>query len=251
MHKIKRDFLNYQITDFSLKKAWDEIAHDYYNDEHKTCRIFDAVIDYYLPRFFKKLKKKGIILDLGGGKGRISNLLNLSNYKYITLDISHKMLQKGGITSQNKERIQSSVLHLPLREQMIDGIFSLLGDSYILPKLFELVYRSLKKNGIFIFALPTKIWALTLRSILDIPEDRTVFHNSDSEPIIVPSYVYSEDQIKNYLRIFKFKEIKINQYTIKNIINIRDLSQHILLPSNYLKISPEDLPIITITYCSK
>ena len=217
MHKLKRDLLNYQIEDFSLKEAWDQIGHDYYSNEHKTCRLFDAIIDYHLPYFFKKLPDKGIILDLGGGKGRISNLLNSFNYKYITIDISWNMLQNGGTTSQNKELIQSSVLHLPFKEQMIDVIFSLLGDSYILPNLFELVYRSLRKKGIFIFALPTKIWALTLRSILGIPENKTVFHNSDSEPIIVPSYVYSEDQIKNYLRIFKFKEIEINQYTLKNL----------------------------------
>lgn len=251
MHKIKKKYLDYRLEDYNLKNTWDKIANDYYNDEHKTCRIFDAIIDYNLPYFFKKLPNNGVILDLGGGKGRIYNLLKSLNYRYITIDISYNMMQNGGIISQNIERLQSTVLHLPFKEQEIDIIFSLLGDSYILPSTFELVYKALRKKGVFIFALPTKIWALTLRSILGISENKTIFHNSDSEPIIVPSYVYSCDQIENYLRTFKFNEIEINQFTVKDIINIREISKHILLPSEYLKTPPEDLPIITITYCSK
>lgn len=152
MHTIKEK-KNKKIPKFNydLKKAWDQIAYDYYNNIHHTCRIFDAVIDFYMSKYIKKLPKQGIFLDLGGGSGKLQKYINSLKSNLIIGDISKNILNIGKNDSLNLSHIQFSVNELPFCERIFDGIVSILGDSYMHPKVFQKIYDTLKFGGSFPF----------------------------------------------------------------------------------------------------
>lgn len=234
-----------------LKKKWDQIAYDYYNDIHPTSRNFDAVIDFYLPHYVKRLPRKGLFLDLGGGAGKLHKFVHSPHSRIIIGDISINMLKKGEKSSRDIPRTQLSAFQLPFYREVFDGVVSILGDAYMLPQTFQEVYRILKFGGIFIIALPSKVWASTLRSKIGISIDETVFASRIYQTINVPSFLYSEIELDNYLVNFKFRDIEVKSFTAKGVVKESKLSPHILMPCNDLEISPYELPIITIAFARK
>ena len=248
MKSLNKNFLK---LDRLLKQKWEQIAYHYYTDYHPTTRNFDAVIDFYLPSYLKRVPKQGLFLDLGGGRGKLHQFMQLHRSKIIVGDISINMLKIEEETSQDFLRIQLSAFHLPFRNGIFDGVISILGDPYVLPEVFQEVWRILKFEGIFIIALPSKLWASTLRPKIRVPLDKTVFTNKIYGTIKVPSFSYSEIELKNHLLNAKFRNVKVRSFTAKHLIQKSELSPHILIPCKNLGISPYDLPIVTIASACK
>lgn len=242
---------NFHKLNYLLKERWDRIAHDYYTNTHRTSRNFDAVIEFYLPHYLERLPRKGLFLDLGGGAGRLHKLMRSPQSKVIIGDISVNMLKTGGEISQDALHIQLSAFQLPFRKEVFDGAVSILGDSYALPEVFQEVWRTLKSGGVFTIALPSKVWGSTLRSKIGIPIDKTVFVSPLYGAIKVPSFLYSEAELKSHLLNAKFRDVEVRSFTAKQVIKELELSPHILIPCNDLEISPYNLPIVTIAFAYK
>lgn len=234
-----------------LKEKWDQIAPDYYGNLHPTTRNFDAVIGCYLPYYLELVSKQGLFLDLGGGCGRLPEYLCSPQAKIVVGDISLPMLKTGRAARQGISYIQLSAFQLPFRDEVFDAVVSILGDSYALPEAFQEIHRILKSTGIFIIALPSKLWASVLRPKIGLPADETVLTSSSYGAIRVPSVLYSEAELQNCLLNTHFEDVQVRSFASKGVIEESTLSPHILTASSDFNASPLDLPIVTIALARK
>jgi ubiquinone/menaquinone biosynthesis C-methylase UbiE len=103
------------------------------------------------------LKKDCIILELGGGNGRMSEYLGDIYTKVYALDISGEMIKQGKERLDDMpqiEFIETDGMTIPLKDNLVDVAFSYLVFQHFKTKEmvesnFREVYRVLKPKGIF------------------------------------------------------------------------------------------------------
>ncbi len=96
-------------------KIFSNIAHRY--DDFVGTFDYDKIATY-LP-----LMKDELILDLGGGTGRVSKDLANNTNGCIILDLSYKMLLQAKMKSRSMFLIQGLSQHLPFRKKSLKQIF--------------------------------------------------------------------------------------------------------------------------------
>ena len=234
-----------------LKMIWDTLAKEYYSEVHKTSRNFDAIIRYYLPKMIPKLRSDGLYLDLGGGSGKLKELYTNGGSDIILGDISLAMMKTETNSLSPTCYIQMDAFNMPLKANVFDGVFSLLGDSFALREVFEEVLRVLKANGFFLITLPTKLWAENLRLSLGVKINETIFTTQEGRLIKVPSFVYDSKDLERTLLSIGFKEVKTGEWRPLNIIPRGRFSRDVLVVARNLDVPPEDLPLITYAFAHK
>lgn len=234
-----------------LKKVWDILANEYYSQEHKTSRNFDTIIHDWLPRIMPRLPPKGLYLDLGGGKGRLAELYANKGLSVIVGDISAVMMKTGIDSSHSRFCVQMDAFNIPFKEDIFDGVFSLLGDAYSLHEAFKEVFRILKTRGFFFVALPTKIWADNLRRFLGIDKNRAVFKTRNGRSVEVPSFLYDLEDLKETLLSVGFARVKAGERQPSGLILKDQFSKDVLISANNLGVPPEELPLITYALAYK
>jgi SAM-dependent methyltransferase len=109
------------------RREWKRLARDsYHRLEFDTTMHF---VEKYLP------KKKGLVLDAGGGPGRYAIELGKRGYEVVLLDLSLDMLRiarrqirKSGIRAKVKQIIQGSIDNLSMFDnETFDGVVCLGG----------------------------------------------------------------------------------------------------------------------------
>lgn len=111
-------------------------------------------IQHWTPYILKNLSKinhlyknnEGVVLDVGGGLAPISDITNLSNYKYILLDPDLNRLNS---CTKPIEKIQGYAENIPLKESSIDILITSSCLQYInQDEFFDECKRVLKRGGI-------------------------------------------------------------------------------------------------------
>lgn len=109
------------------RREWRRLARDSYHKlEFDTTRHF---IEKYLP------KKKGLVLDAGGGPGRYTIELAKLGYEVVLLDLSSDMLKiaeqqikKSGVQEKVRQIVQGSIDDLSMfNNETFDGVVCLGG----------------------------------------------------------------------------------------------------------------------------
>lgn len=152
------------------------------------------------------LNQKGKILDLGCGDGRIAKILFNRKVDY-GLDISQKALDSAEEKNIYKSLISAKAENIPLKDNSIDLVFSNCTIEHIknLETVLGEVKRVLKKNGGFIFTVPS-----------DFYTEYNIFNKIEIVPIcklygwlrnkkLNHYHVYSLDKWKNILKKYNFK----------------------------------------------
>jgi ubiquinone/menaquinone biosynthesis C-methylase UbiE len=108
------------------KKAefFDNLSPNWHQENILTPREQELIQSILPP---SELSRGGLLLDLGGGTGRLSEYLAASYpLSYLVLDISHGMLRAGLDLSPHPavNRIQSDAHLLPLQDESVRFIFS-------------------------------------------------------------------------------------------------------------------------------
>ena len=234
-----------------VKKVWDTIGNEYYSEVHKTSRNFDTIIHNRLPRIISKLHSNGLYLDLGGGRGRLKEIYTDISFNIVVGDISLAMMKTGTDIATSTCYIQMDAFRIPFNENTFDGVFSLLGDPYSLPDVFEEVLRILKPDGFFFLALPTKIWAENLRPILGVEINQFVFRIRDGRLMKSPSFVYDSKNLQKILLSIGFRQVKTGEWRSLNLISKDQFSRDVLIAAKNLDMPPEYLPLITYALAYK
>lgn len=234
-----------------LKMVWDTMANEYYSEVHKTSRNFDAIIHNRLPRIIPKLHSKGLYLDLGGGRGRLRELYTNTSFDVVVGDISLAMMKTRKDSPTSTCYIQMDAFRIPFKGNAFDGVFSLLGDPYSLTNVFEEVLRILKPNGFFFIALPTKIWAESVRPFLGVEINQTVFKTRNGRLVKSPSFVYDSKDLHKILLSTGFRKVKTGEWQSLDLISKDRFSRDVLIAAKNLDISPEYLHLITYALAHK
>lgn len=115
-------------------------------------------VNKIISKFYKKKLKKNLILDLGCGTGKHSYKLNKIGYDVIGLDQSSHMLKIAKIINEENNNIflKKNITNFNYINKFSAAIsmFAVIGyltSNKELIKVFENTYKSLKKNGVFIF----------------------------------------------------------------------------------------------------
>lgn len=234
-----------------LKNFWDKIAAEYYEEMHETSRNFDRIIQQNLPKIIPELHSKGLYLDLGGGRGRIQKLFSYCEADVIVGDISVAMMKTDPNTFGLISYVQMDAFEIPFRRNTFDGVFSLLGDPYALPKAFKEVLRISKASGFFFLALPSRVWAESLRSVLGVEINQTIFKTRDSRFIETQSFVYDPDELKKVLQAVGFKQVHTGNWRPMKSIPKAQLSRDVLTAAKNIKVPCEKMPLITYAFAIK
>ena len=148
----------------------------------------------------------GLVVDMGCGTGKITELLALKGYDMIGIDNSEEMLSiaREKLMEYEEKDPRKSILYLlqDMREMELygtvraavsicDSMNYILEDEELL-EVFRLVNNYLDEKGIFIFDLNTEY---KYREILG---DRNICENRDDASFIWENYYYPEQAINEY-----------------------------------------------------
>lgn len=162
-------------------------------------------------RYLEELLKEhnvqdGLVVDMGCGTGKITELLALKGYDMIGIDNSEEMLSiaREKLMEYEEEDPRKSILYLlqDMREMELygtvraavsicDSMNYILEDEELL-EVFRLVNNYLDEKGVFIFDLNTEY---KYREILG---DRNICENREDASFIWENYYYPEQAINEY-----------------------------------------------------
>lgn len=222
---------------------YDQIANEYYNESHKTCRNFDETSKNALKEYKGWIPSKGLILDIGCGRGRCKEFLDIDCSRVIQLDSSQEMLK----LSPREEcllQVHHSAEKLPFIDSSFSCITSFLCDPFFGLDFLKESFRVLQPNGLFIATTPSYEWGRELRKKIKIDESETRFILSDGKQVKVPSILASKDLIISMLKRsgFSYESIKITGHKLPNDVTI--ISKDVIDAANELRCEPTELDLV-------
>lgn len=199
--------LNIKTSDIDAinLKCYDEIAVEYGDLSHETCRDFDSGTVCFLKKAIKhnelsELKDAFRYLDVGVGTGVSLDILmpwlEEKKANIEVLDISEKMLE---INKAKYDNRISKYHHLsihnfdnPLKYDLIVGA---LCDPFLTKDFLQIMKKSLTIGGILLLTFPTHTWAKKIRKDNII---QTTFHNKQRVKHISYSFCWSKSDLIKY-----------------------------------------------------
>lgn len=138
----------------SVKKDYDLIAEQYFEEFGTVLEDIDLI-----NKFKSYLEKEDLIIDLGGGNGKLTNFFNENGYNAVCYDFSENMIKFAIKTYPNIQFIVDDIININnhFNKESIDGIIAMYSLFHIpkenLNQLFFDINNILRKNGIFCFSL--------------------------------------------------------------------------------------------------
>lgn len=201
--------------------CYDAIAHEYDDDEHKTCRDFDKLNIRFLKMCFDELLIDIDIknyLDIGVGTGNSLGLVNEYLSQYFddffidVIDISEKMLnvvkQKFSIT--NIKYHNTSIFSFK-NDKKYDLIVSTLCDPFLTKKYIEILTKLISKKGIILLTFPTDAFAKKTRKGIETLK-YTTFHDRNRNEYKSYSFCWNYIEMINVLKDYGFEIICVYNY---------------------------------------
>ena len=111
--------------------------------------------------FFLKYFKAGRLLDVGGGKGRISIPLSTSKHRFVLLEISQEYLREAKKRAKSVLLVKGDAKSLPFKDKVFDSILlwkdvlNLCFNDY--EKAFSESIRVLKNSGRIILSCESRL----------------------------------------------------------------------------------------------
>jgi len=220
---------NLKIEDIDKlnKICYDNIANEYADSTHETCRDFDSGTICFLKKAIKfneltELESGFNYLDIGVGTGvSLDFLLPYLEEKKANidvLDISENMLEicKEKFGNKISNYINTSI-HNFVPTKKYDLIVSSLCDPFLTNEAIGILKKSLSTNGVLLITLPANTWAKKVR--LDNIQ-QTTFHNKNREKKISYSFCWSKSDL-----IKKFEETGLYN-TYSRVILIDDIKKN-------------------------
>ena len=126
--------------------------------DHPSVILWRSIELSHLSEFFSKMKKvPHPILDLGCGEGEIAKALFGEGIINVGLDNEADMVEKAKKSKVYQKVVLGDAINLPFPKEKFNFVFSNCVIEHIpeLDKVLEEVSRVLKKNGLFVFTVPS------------------------------------------------------------------------------------------------
>ena len=229
---------------------YDQIAGEYYDSFHKTCRNFDQTTLKAIEPIRPRIPQDGLILDIGCGRGRCVEFLNVEADRVIQLDNSRAMLE-----ISPRENCLLQVLHdaeeLPFLACSFACVTSFLCDPFLGLNFLAETYRVLESGGLFLATTSTLEWGTALRDEIGIDCSETRFKTRAGNEIHVPSILVSTDRLVSMLMRTGFddKKIQIQRHRLPN--DADPVSSDVTTSANQLKCGVHDIDLINMIIAVK
>lgn len=230
------------------QSSYDTIAHEYYDEGHVTSRNFDdttvaAISDLNIAF------RRGVILELGAGRGRAREFLNVGPERVVQLDNSEEMF---GLP--NREECMLKVLadacNVPLASGQFAAVVAFLADPFFGLNSMSEAYRMLVRGGKLLLTVPSYDWASALREELGIDVMTTRFQLLGTEKhVVLPSLVHQSSRIQEILETCGFSDVQISSHTVPN--TVENVSPDIQNPAQSLGVTFTELSVIQVVRATK
>lgn len=178
------------------KTGYDRIAPFFTDEDRPTTRNFHDLSLPFWRRVIERSDLRGMrVLEVAPGAGWLRTSVAWPEVEYFAVDLSPEMLQRN---PDHDRCFNASVRAIPFETGSFDAVFASLADPCLTPAAVCEIRRVLRSGGIFALTTPHADWAEALRP--DNQLNTTSFAVGD-ELITVPSYVYSEFELKRMLEI--------------------------------------------------
>lgn len=194
--------------------AYDVIASEYYDTGHITSRNFDHATQLALRDHPFHVPDTGLVLELGAGRGRATEFLNLPAARIVQLDASAEML-----TLPTREpsllRVLADAQCIPLMSAQFAAVVGFLVDPFIGPRSVAEAHRMLVPGGRLLMTTPTQAWGTALRRKLNIDVTTTRFRLLGTEQtVVLPSLLHSPDELTSMLTSAGFRDISVLAHAV-------------------------------------
>jgi len=196
----------------------------YYNDSNFDYRRYWKTREYEnqaekiaLKKLLADIPKKGKIIDIGAGFGRLAHEYAPLFNHCLLIEPSQKLLKEAKNFCRQYTNIsfqKSFVEKLPVKDSTFDVVLIIRVAHHLqdLEKMIAEVKRILKPDGFFILEFANKMhFKNRLEALLHLNFNFFTNHQSENlktKPKTVPFYNYHPNQIKTLLLSNKFKIIK-------------------------------------------
>jgi SAM-dependent methyltransferase len=225
------------------QSGYDQIAPEYYDARHITSRNFDRATKNALADLPFSVPD-GLVLELGAGRGRSTEFLNIPSSRIVQLDNSEGMLHLGS-REQALLQLHADACKIPLVSSQFKAVTGFLVDPFLGLDCLAEAYRMLMGGGELLLTTPTKTWGEPLRKRLKINIMTTRFKLVDRDEIVIlPSLLYPAEQIGEMLKVVGFHTICITDAYLPP--DEETISPDITSVCSELNKNIFDLPIIHI-----
>lgn len=222
---------------------YDLIAGEYYHESHKTSRNFDQTTLAAFESIKPDIPKKGLVLEIGAGRGRCQEYLSLDAKRVVQLDSSRAMLEL-----QPREECLLRIVHeaekLPFLDNQFVCVAAFLCDPFLGLDFLAESYRVLTSNGIFIATTPSYEWGVALRSDLGIDNMQTRFVTHAGTRVVVPSVLIPIARLSEMIEFVGFKKPETMIRSHRLPMTAEPVSPDIEQPASKLGVDPYSLDII-------
>lgn len=224
------------------QSGYDEIAAEYYDDDHMTSRNFDAAT-------IKAIADWGItynggkVLELGAGRGRAIEYLSVPPEELVQLDSSDAMF---ALTDREpcSLKVVADACHIPLASEQFNLVAGFLADPFFGLDCLAESYRMLAHGGSIFFTLPAHEWATRLRKLIEIDVMTTRFRKLVSEEVVVlPSLVHTTAKIEEMLQFVGFRKLEVHEHSLPD--GHEPVSPDISKPAREMGVGVYGLHVIT------
>jgi len=173
MATLTKPAADYNDTSFDYQNYWQNRQYEHLAEE------------IVLKRFFKQIKSKETLVDLGGGFGRLVPFYAPFFQKAILIDPSERLLKEAKKLEkeyENLKTIKAKANNLPIKDKEADLVLLIRAAHHLpsLDKVFQEINRVLKPNGFFVLEFANK---LHLKAIIRALFTLNFYYLTDHTPI--------------------------------------------------------------------
>jgi SAM-dependent methyltransferase len=201
----RRDFLDTMLRE--AMKAYEHPGEEWSEDEKE-----------FLPLFVGMVKPKDLILDLGGGYGRVTAYLLRVDSRVVIADLSiHSLRMAKKTLRENVDFIQLDSLSLPFIENAFEAVWFTQAFEYVPPDLREPFLLSLRKT--------IKEGGIMFMNIAKVPNECSFFSYVKNffywrlirrQPVLWGDYIYKLD-LEHY-KGWHYHSVVFNQRAVQRIM---------------------------------
>jgi SAM-dependent methyltransferase len=227
------------IIDKTNHICYNDIANEYDDDDHATCRDFNYCTSVFLNEFFTspkhKIKNNMKYLDIGVGTGKtLETKFNNSNNLLIdlliekkcsidVLDFSEKMIEivKNKFGDKINNYINESIFDFK-SEIKYDIIVAALCDPYLTREFLDIASKILENGGHLILTYPSTSWAKQTRENSNI--NKIIYKNKNGKKYDSYSFCWEATNLLEYLKKSGLHNKKLNNYFLKELKENKNMS---------------------------